>query len=225
MMNRVVGVLLICLFSPLLAIIAIMIWVTMGRPVLFSQERSGQHGVGFKIRKFRTMRTDHAGTLLDEHRITRLGHLLRITSLDELPSLWNIALGEMVFVGPRPLLSRYLASYNDYQRRRLEIRPGLTGWAQINGRNSLTWDQKFELDIWYLENRNWRLDMNIIFLTVPALLRGSGISHAGHVTMPAFEPSYDPHLLGIDSEESVAAPDVTCINVTPGPTRKQDTAQ
>src|SRR5690606_25986340 len=175
--------------SPLLAAIAAAVGVTMGRPILFSQERPGVHGRTFRLLKFRTMRTAGPGELgpeADAARLTRLGKLLRSTSLDELPSLINVLRGEMSLVGPRPLLVRYLRRYTREQARRHDVVPGLTGWAQVNGRNALSWKEKFDLDVWYVDHRSFLLDLHILFRTALTVLRRDGISQDGHVTMPEF---------------------------------------
>ncbi|HEV3166660.1 MAG TPA: sugar transferase [Isosphaeraceae bacterium] len=186
MTNRLAAVIVLILASPILLVISLLILVTMGWPVLFTQARSGLRGCTFRIVKFRTMRAPRTPTESDDARITRIGRLLRRTSLDELPSLWNILKGDMVFVGPRPLLPHYAQYYDERQARRLEVKPGVTGWCQVRGRNALTWEQKFELDAWYVEHRRARLDLRILALTVSAVLRGTGITHPGHSTMPAF---------------------------------------
>jgi lipopolysaccharide/colanic/teichoic acid biosynthesis glycosyltransferase len=161
----------------------------MGPPILFRQRRAGQHGRSFLLYKFRTM-TDSRGPdgrpLPDEARLARLGRFLRRTSLDELPQLWNVLKGDMSLVGPRALLFEYVSRYNQHQLRRLEVKPGITGWVQINGRNQLTWDEKFELDIWYVDHRCLRLDAKILATTVLTVLRTEGISQAGHATMAEF---------------------------------------
>ena len=177
--------------APLLAAASIAILLRMGRPVLFRQPRAGRGGQPFLLYKFRTMADaiDSAGALLpDSERLTRLGRFLRRTSLDELPQLWNVLKGEMSLVGPRPLFAKYVARYTPEQRRRLEVSPGLTGWAQIHGRNELTWEQKFELDVWYVENRSLALDLRILAATLGKVLGRdrTGISQPGHVTMPEY---------------------------------------
>jgi lipopolysaccharide/colanic/teichoic acid biosynthesis glycosyltransferase len=157
--------------------------------VLFRQLRIGHREKVFTFLKFRTMTDvrDQTGKLLaDEHRLTALGRFLRSTSLDELPQLWNVLKGDMSLVGPRPLLPEYLPRYTAFQRRRHEVRPGVTGWVQVNGRNSLTWEQKFELDVWYVDHRSLWLDARILWMTVLQVLRREGISQAGHATMPEF---------------------------------------
>ena len=177
--------------APLLAAAAIAIRLRMGRPVLFRQSRAGRGGRPFLLYKFRTMADarDSAGALLpDSERLTRLGRFLRRTSLDELPQLWNVLKGEMSLVGPRPLHARYVDRYTPEQRRRLEVKPGVTGWAQIHGRNELTWERKFELDVWYVENRSLWLDLRILAATFGKVLGRdrSGISQSGHATMPEY---------------------------------------
>ncbi|MAU52924.1 MAG: sugar transferase [Roseovarius sp.] len=177
------------LLSPVLLMVSLIIWRQMGRPVFFRQTRPGLHGRPFEMIKFRTMRdaVDAAGRPLpDAERLTRLGRFLRATSLDELPELWNVLKGEMSLVGPRPLLTEYLPLYSPFQARRHEVRPGVTGWAQINGRNAISWDQKFALDVWYVDNRSLWLDLKIIWLTVLKVVRRDGISAAGEATMPRF---------------------------------------
>ena len=159
---------LVILAVPMLAV-AIAVRVCLGRPVLFTQLRPGRHGIPFRLIKFRTMReaVDAEGRALpDEERLTRLGQFLRAASLDELPELWNVLRGDMSLVGPRPLLMEYLPLYTPEQARRHGVRPGITGWAQVNGRNSLSWEEKFELDVWYVDHASFWLDLKIIALTV-----------------------------------------------------------
>nr|WP_255461668.1 sugar transferase [Alcanivorax xiamenensis] len=180
--------------SPVLLVLAIMIRSKLGSPILFTQERPGLDGKPFKMMKFRTMtdERDEEGDLLpDEARLTRFGAFLRSTSLDELPELINVLKGDMSLVGPRPLLMEYLPLYSERQYRRHEVRPGITGWAQINGRNALSWDEKFELDVWYVENRSLWLDIKILFLTVLKVVKRDGISHGEEATMPKFTGSGD----------------------------------
>ncbi len=177
------------LFSPVLIVVAIMIWRQMGAPVLFRQIRPGLHGKPFQMIKFRTMRdaVDAKGNALpDGERLTRLGRFLRASSLDELPELWNVLKGDMSLVGPRPLLMEYLPLYSPEQTRRHDVRPGVTGWAQINGRNAISWDQKFALDLWYVGNRSIALDLKIIWMTIRKVAKRDGISAAGEATMPKF---------------------------------------
>jgi len=177
------------LLSPLLALLAILIRICLGAPILFRQERAGWLGSRFACLKFRTMTDarDGNGQLLpDADRLTRLGRFLRSTSLDELPELINVIRGEMSIVGPRPLLARYLERYSDEQMRRHEVRPGITGWAQVNGRNALDWEKKFALDLWYVDNQSFWLDLHILAATVRQVFRRDGIAKSGHVTMPEF---------------------------------------
>jgi lipopolysaccharide/colanic/teichoic acid biosynthesis glycosyltransferase len=183
--------LLMILWLPLLFLIGLVRW-RIGTPVLFRQQRPGLRGRPFEIIKLRTMtdRCDAHGKLLpDEQRLTPFGRFLRSTSLDELPEIWNVLRGDMSFVGPRPLLMEYLPLYNEEQARRHEVRPGLTGWAQVNGRNAISWEQKFEYDVWYVDNRSLWLDMRILWLTVFRVLRREGISQQGSVTMTRFTGS------------------------------------
>jgi len=168
-------------------VIALAIRITMGTPVLFRQMRPGFQGLPFKILKFRTMRCP-AGALdeFDEARLTPLGRFLRSLSLDELPELWNVLKGDLSLVGPRPLLMEYLNLYSPEQARRQEVKPGITGWAQVNGRNALGWRERFELDVWYVDHQSLWLDVKILLLTVGAMLRRKGINAEGHATMPPF---------------------------------------
>ncbi|WP_321326641.1 sugar transferase [Sphingorhabdus sp. 109] len=177
------------LLSPLMLILVILIRRGMGSPVLFRQTRPGRDGKPFEMMKFRTMRdsTGANGQLLpDSERLTPLGRSLRSSSLDELPELWNVLKGDMSLVGPRPLLMEYLPLYSAEQARRHNVRPGVTGWAQINGRNAISWDEKFALDVWYVDNRTIWLDLKIIWLTIRKVLKREGISAAGEATMPKF---------------------------------------
>ena len=176
-------------FSPILIVISLMIRREMGSPVLFRQTRPGRHGKPFQMIKFRTMRDaiDAQGNALpDAERLTPFGRFLRSSSLDELPELWNVLKGEMSLVGPRPLLIEYLPLYSPEQARRHEVRPGVTGWAQVNGRNAISWDEKFALDIWYVDNRSLWLDLKIIWLTIRKVIKRDGISAVGEATMPKF---------------------------------------
>ena len=175
--------------SPVLAFLCISVRITLGSPVLFRQERPGFHGRPFELVKFRSMldAVDQNGDPLpNEQRLTRFGKFLRSTSLDELPELWNILKGDMSIVGPRPLLIEYLLLYSREQARRHDVPPGLTGWSQVNGRNALSWEEKFELDIWYVDNASFWLDMKIILMTVKKVLLREGIAHDGDVAMPRF---------------------------------------
>ena len=178
--------------SPILLILAVVVRVKLGSPVLFRQTRPGRDGELFKLIKFRTMTDsrDSQGELLpDSERLTRFGQFLRSTSADELPELWNVLRGHMSIVGPRPLLVEYLPLYSPHQGRRHEVRPGVTGLAQARGRNSLTWDEKFDLDVWYVDNRSFRLDCAIIFWTLTSVLKREGIGADGSATMPPFQGS------------------------------------
>lgn len=178
--------------SPLMVCLALLIRVKLGAPVLFSQVRPGLNTGPFRMYKFRSMtnaRDAHGSLLPDAERLTPFGKFLRASSLDELPELFNILRGDMSLVGPRPLLMEYLPLYSARQARRHEVRPGLTGWAQVNGRNALSWDEKFELDVWYVENRSFALDLKILWLTLLTVVRRKGISSDGHATMPPFTGS------------------------------------
>jgi sugar transferase EpsL len=176
--------------SPLLAVVAVLVRMRLGSPVLFKQVRPGLHAKPFTMLKFRTMldaNDAHGNPLPDDQRLTSFGKLLRSTSLDELPELWNIACGHMSLVGPRPLLMRYLDRYTPEQARRHEVRPGLTGWAQVNGRNAITWEEKFDLDVWYVSNCSFILDFHIIVGTARKVLGRQDISGFDTATMPEFE--------------------------------------
>lgn len=178
--------------SPLLLVVAVLIRLRMGSPVLFRQMRPGLHGQPFELIKFRTMTDARAadGTLApDEQRLTALGRWLRRTSIDELPELANVLRGEMSLVGPRPLLVEYLPLYSPEQARRHDVRPGITGWTQVNGRNALSWDDKFAHDVWYVDHRSLRLDAAILARTVRLVVRGDGVSAPGHATMENFRGS------------------------------------
>ena len=175
--------------SPVFLILIYLIRKNLGAPVFFTQDRPGKDGKPFKMIKFRSMRdaVDKDGNPLpDSERLTPFGKKLRATSLDELPELWNVLKGEMSLVGPRPLLMSYLPLYNEFQNRRHEMRPGVTGWAQVNGRNALSWDEKFAHDIWYIDHYSFWLDMKILFLTVKKVFIKEGISAEGEATMPYF---------------------------------------
>lgn len=180
------------LLSPIIAIVAWKIRKNLGSPVLFRQTRPGLHGKPFEMVKFRTMKdaTDAKGNSLpDAERMTPFGNKLRSSSLDELPELWNVLKGEMSLVGPRPLLMQYLPLYSPEQARRHEVRPGVTGWAQINGRNAISWEDKFKLDVWYVDNRSFWLDIKILLLTVKKVFIKEGISAEGEATMSKFTGS------------------------------------
>jgi len=189
LMDLILGLCAIVLLCPLLALIAALVRILLGKPVLFRQQRPGLHGRPFTLLKFRTMRDsrDSQGALLpDAERLTPFGGFLRRLSLDELPELFNILNGEMSLVGPRPLLLEYRARYTPKQARRQDILPGITGWAQVNGRNALTWPRKFELDVWYVDNHGFWLDLKILGLTAIEVIRRKGIAAEGHATMPEF---------------------------------------
>ena len=180
----------IIIFSPILMIIMLIITISMGRPIFFIQKRPGLNGIPLNFCKFRTMTYEKNidGTLFsDEKRLTRFGKILRKTSLDELPSLWNVLKGDMSLVGPRPLLMEYLPLYTKEQARRHEVKPGITGWAQINGRNTTTWEEKFRLDIWYVDNQSIFLDLKILLLTIWKVFTREGISPKGGPTMEKFK--------------------------------------
>ena len=168
-------------FAPLLLVVAILVRLKLGSPVLFVQERPGLRAKPFRMVKFRTM-TDERGPdgelLPDEQRLTSFGRFLRATSLDEFPEMWNVLIGDMSVVGPRPLLMRYVPRYSPFQARRMEVKPGVTGWAQVNGRNSLSWDEKFALDVWYVDHRTFWLDMKIVVMTFFKVLARSGAERA-----------------------------------------------
>lgn len=180
------------LLSPLILLLILLIRQKLGFPILFTQVRPGLHGKPFKMIKFRTMtdaRNEDGNLLPDNIRLTAFGHFLRSTSLDELPELWNVLRGDMSLVGPRPLLMEYLSLYTPEQTRRHEIRPGVTGWAQINGRNAISWEEKFRLDVWYVDHQTFWLDLKILFLTIKKVFVREGISAKDEATMPKFTGS------------------------------------
>ncbi len=180
------------LFAPVMLLVALSLLVMNGRPVVFAQSRPGLHGQLFTLRKFRTMSSRLAGDgmpLPDEDRLTRFGRLLRMTSIDELPTLWNVLIGDMSLVGPRPLLVEYLPLYSKEQARRHEVRPGITGWAQVNGRNAISWDQKFAYDVWYVDHWSLALDLRILAMTVVNVVCARGISQEGQATAERFRGS------------------------------------
>ncbi|MFD8323790.1 sugar transferase [Kitasatospora purpeofusca] len=202
---------------PLGLVIALLIRCTMGGPVLFRQTRTGLRGKEFEILKFRTMRDKRFPEEPDAPRITRLGDLLRRTSLDELPQLWNVARGEMGVIGPRPTLPEQVVHYSRRQRGRLDVRPGLTGWAQVQGRNSITWPERIELDLWYVGNRSLGLDLRILLLTVKVLLNPAGITAAGGVN-PGFPAPTEPAETAEPATvTAVAAPEVAAPVAEPVP--------
>lgn len=179
---------LLCI-SPIILVVALLIRFKLGSPIIFQQPRPGLNGKVFKVYKFRTMtdeRDEHGELLPDEIRLSKFGQLLRKLSLDELPQLLNVLKGDMSFVGPRPLLVEYLPLYNERQAKRHIVRPGITGWAQVNGRNAISWEQKFEYDVWYVENESLLLDLKILLLTVKKVFISEGISAEGQATMTKF---------------------------------------
>jgi sugar transferase EpsL len=194
--SRIFNLFLLFLFlpiiGPLFLVIALVVRFDVGSPVFFKQDRGGYKNSVFALWKFRTMtdQRDETGALLpDAERLTRIGKLLRTMSLDELPSLYNVLVGDIAIVGPRPFIADYLRLYTEAQRRRHDVLPGITGWAQVQGRNTLTWDEKFELDLWYVDNRSFWLDIKILFRTVHRVLARDGVSAEEHVTMPRFDGS------------------------------------
>lgn len=189
LLDVILSLIAIVLFGPTLLLLAFLVRLRLGSPVLFRQVRPGLHGRPFTMFKFRTM-TDRRGPdgalLPDADRLTDFGRFLRSSSLDELPELWNVLRGEMSLVGPRPLLMSYLDRYTDRQLRRHAVRPGITGWAQVNGRNEISWEEKFELDLWYVEHHSFMLDLRILALTFAKVVRRDGISAVGEATMPEY---------------------------------------
>ena len=186
----IISILLLSLLFPLILFISFMIYKKIGRPIFFIQSRPGLNSFPFNMIKFRTMLniTDDNGKLYnDEERLSSFGRLLRSTSLDELPELWNVLKGDMSIVGPRPLLREYLPLYSDEQSRRHNLKPGITGWAQVNGRNSIDWEEKFDLDLWYVDNCTFWLDIKILFITLKKVLMRQDISQEGAVTMTKFK--------------------------------------
>lgn len=183
------ALLLLIVLSPVMIIVAVAVRFFIGTPILFLQQRPGLAGRPFTLIKFRTMQTDfdeEGEPRPDDVRLTRLGRSLRASSLDELPELWNVLKGDMSLVGPRPLLMEYLPLYSPEQARRHEVRPGLTGWAQVNGRNAISWEEKFRYDVWYVDNRNLRLDLRILVMTAAKVLMRQGITQDGHATSERF---------------------------------------
>jgi undecaprenyl phosphate N,N'-diacetylbacillosamine 1-phosphate transferase len=176
-------------FSPIYIIVSLIIWMKLGRPIIFRQERPGLNEKIFELYKLRTMRNDkdENGELLpNEQRLSSVGNYIRATSLDELPQIFNVLKGDMSFVGPRPLVIEYLEFYNEEQKRRHDVKPGLTGWAQVNGRNAISWEQKFEYDVWYVENQSFWLDIKIMWLTLIKVTKRSGISSGTEFSMKRF---------------------------------------
>lgn len=190
--DKTLALFLIILFSPIYIIVSFLIYKKMGSPILFRQKRPGYKEKIFGIYKFRTMtnETDQYGNLLpDDQRLVGIGKFIRSTSLDELPQLFNVLKGEMSFVGPRPLLIEYLPLYSETQKRRHDVKPGITGWAQVNGRNAISWEQKFEYDVWYVDNQSFLLDMKILWMTFLKVVKRSDISSNTSVTMEKFTGS------------------------------------
>jgi len=190
--DKTLALFLIIIFSPIYIVVSLLIWWKIGSPILFRQQRPGYKEKIFGIYKFRTMtnETDKNGNLLpDEQRLVGIGKFIRSTSLDELPQLFNVLKGEMSFVGPRPLLVEYLPLYSGEQKRRHDVKPGITGWAQVNGRNAISWEQKFEYDVWYVDNQSFLLDMKILWLTFLKVVKRSDISSNTSATMEKFTGS------------------------------------
>lgn len=186
----IVSALALIMLLPVFLIVMLLVRIKLGSPVFFRQVRPGKDGKPFEMIKFRTMLNaydEYGKPLPNDQRMTSFGRKLRSTSLDELPELWNVFIGDMSLVGPRPLLMEYLPLYTAEQARRHDVRPGVTGWAQVNGRNSLSWEEKFELDIWYVENQSFWLDIKILFMTVFKVFKRDGIAHEGNVAMPRFK--------------------------------------
>lgn len=195
-LDRLVAAIALLIFSPIMLLVAIAIYMRMGSPILFTQLRPGKDGKIFTFYKFRTMTSDRdaQGNLLpDAQRLTPFGQFLRQTSLDELPQLWNVLKGDMSFVGPRPLIVKYLERYTPEQARRHQVKPGITGWVQVNGRNALSWEEKFKLDVWYVDNWTLWLDLKILFLTVFKVLQQEGISQEGYATSEEFLGQMEKH--------------------------------
>lgn len=193
--DKAVALILLVVLSPLLLLIAMLVWATSGLPVFYRQVRPGRHARPFEILKFRTMRPAADRRLelaTDAQRLSRVGIFLRSTSLDELPELWNVLCGDLSLVGVRPLLTQYLDRYSPEQARRHDVLPGITGWAQINGRNDLSWERKFELDVWYVDHWSFWLDVRIILRTISAVVARKGISLAGHATTAEFQGTQQP---------------------------------
>ena len=196
LLDIIISLSALILLAPLYAIIGYKVKKNLGSPILFKQTRPGLHAQPFDMIKFRTMKdaTDASGNLLpDSMRMTAFGKMLRSSSLDELPELWNVLKGDMSLVGPRPLLMEYVPLYNKEQTKRHEMRPGITGWAQINGRNAISWEEKFQLDVWYVDNHSIRLDFKILLLTLKKVFIKEGISADGEVTMTKFTGSHKHH--------------------------------
>lgn len=189
-LDFILAVIMLIILSPVMLVTAILIKFTSKGSILFKQKRPGKNGKIFTVYKFRTMittTTKKGKTLSDVERMTKLGKLLRKTSIDELPQLFNIIKGDMSFIGPRPLLVRYLPYYTKQQRRRHEVKPGISGWAQVNGRNAISWEQKFKLDVWYVDNISFKLDLKIFFMTIAKIFKREGINNSKEITMTYFD--------------------------------------
>lgn len=194
-LDRLIAAIALIILSPVMLVVAIAIYINIGKPIVFTQPRPGKDGRIFTFYKFRTMsdRRDSQGNLLpDEERLTAIGQFLRKSSLDEIPQLWNVLKGDMSFVGPRPLLVRYLDRYTPEQARRHEVKPGITGLAQVKGRNAIGWEQKFQLDVWYVDNWSLWLDLKILLLTVLKVVQQEGINQEGYVTSEEFKGQMRP---------------------------------
>ena len=192
--DLLVSLVLLVIFCPIFFIIALLVKIKLGSPIIFRQQRPGLYGKPFYLYKLRSMTNekDHKGQLLSDYeRLTSFGQFLRKYSLDEFPQLINVIKGDISLVGPRPLLMEYLPLYTKDQSIRHNVRPGITGWAQVNGRNAISWEEKFSLDIWYINNRSFFLDLKILFLTINKVIKKEGIKHASHVTMPLFKGGLD----------------------------------
>ena len=190
MLDIILSIILLVFMMPIILLLSIIIWLVLGNPIFFRQERPGLNGAIFEIIKFRSMsnKLDSSGDLsIDSERLNWFGKLLRSSSLDELPELWNVLKGDMSFVGPRPLLKEYLPLYNKDENRRHEVKPGITGWAQINGRNEISWEEKFKKDIWYVDNRSIWLDIKILFISIKKILLREGITTKDSEIMPTFK--------------------------------------
>jgi sugar transferase EpsL len=189
--DLIFAIILLFYLSPLILLVGVFVWLSIGLPIIFRQQRPGCYGIPFTIYKFRSMMDirDESGDLIpDEYRLNFFCRLMRSTSLDELPELINVIKGDMSFVGPRPLLMQYLGRYTPQQARRHNVKPGITGWAQINGRNALTWEDKFKLDIWYVDNQSLWLDLKIMVMTIWKILKREGINQSGQATVEEFKP-------------------------------------
>ena len=188
-LDRILAATALLVLWPGFLVLFFLVRILMGKPAIFRQRRIGWRGQPFVFLKFRTMtdqRDDNGQLLPDAKRVTSLGRIMRDSSLDELPQLWSVLKGDMSIVGPRPLLPEYLPRYSAFQQRRHEVKPGITGWAQVNGRNELSWEDKFDLDVWYVDHHNLWLDLKIIAMTLHKVIARHGISHSGHATMPEF---------------------------------------